>query len=273
MGRIERPARGFYAHAPANPVFSEETAPTDEGHDKELVHSILNKIEDDTLRLAATAFALKEVAGSQDPATAYGVVLRRLMRGELLPEEHEEPQPLSPKPKASALNQTAATTPTPKPTSSLNQTAATTPTPKPTSSLEQTATRIPGPEPTSPLEQTSARIPDPEPASPLEQTATRIPGPEPTSPLEQTATRIPDPESASSLEQTSAVIPAPELTRFPNIIDTSTPYRTETTSSGLKFIVMTPEQLREKALREMSIEDDHPRGPWRRLSLNNPYPS
>ncbi len=165
MGQIERPARGFYAPAPPNPVFPGQTTHADESRLEKTVHSMLDTIEDNELRTRAREEALKEVAQYADKATGYFQVLTRLMRGEDLADE--ESQPAHP----------------PEPASSLNQTTATTPIPEPASST----------------------------------------------------------------------------------IDTTTPYRTETTSSlKLKIIMMTPEQLREQGLREASM-DNHHRGTWKRL--------
>jgi hypothetical protein len=163
MGQIERPARGFYAQAPANPVFptdattqtSFETPPDSDPYWERMAQEAMAKTN-----------AWNEARARQD-ATSSGTLrynpfwihFERLMveeaaaRGNLTSEPTNE------------LNEPAATTPTPEPTNELNEPAATTPTPEPTNELNEPAATTPTPEPTNELNEPAATTPTPEPAN------------------------------------------------------------------------------------------------------------
>jgi AAA domain len=244
MGQIERPARGFYAPAPPNPAFVRQTGSAQNRqaeafvntHAEELVHTLLEKIEDEELKARSIAVLWSEIVKCGDRTLAYSRILARLLRGEDLLDE--QPQP----------------TPTPQPPSSLNLAGATTPIPESAISLNLTGATTPIPESATSLNLTGATTPIPEPATSLNLTGATTPIPEPATSLNLTGATTPIPEPATSLNLTGATTPTPEPT-----------IATVVTTSGLKFLVPTPEQLREKALREMAIEDDRPGGPWRRL--------
>ena len=204
---------------------------------QETVHSILDQIEDDTLRARATEQALKEVAQYDDKATGYFQVFARYLRGELLADE--ESQPPSP----------------PEPTSSLDSTL-----------LQQHPSQNQSPHSIKQLQQLYPRICKLTQSNSYNNIYPRI-----CKLTRSNSYNNTHPRTNTSLDQTSATTLPSELAKFANTIDTTGPYRTETTSSGtLKFIIMTPEQLREKALREASM-DNHHREAWRKPWSVDPY--
>ena len=164
----------------------------------------------------------------------------------------------------------AATTPTPEPVHQLDSFAATTPVSELTHQPDSFAATTPTPEPVHQLDSSAAITPTPQPANPLDSSAAITPTPQPVNPLDSSAAITPTPQPASSLDQTGVTTLPSELANFSNTIDTTNGYRTETTNSGLKFIVMTPEQLREQALRGASM-DTHHREAWRRPWSSDPY--
>jgi AAA domain len=111
MGRIERPARGFYSPAPPNPVFTTNTTAATTPEEQKA----------SSLNIAATTTPKEQKASSLNIAAA------------TTPEEQ----------KASSLKITAATTPEEQKASSLKITAATTPEEQKAASLNSTATTTP----------------------------------------------------------------------------------------------------------------------------------
>ena len=309
MGQIDRPSRGFYSPPPANPEFGNLSTSTTLDRRKAALHAIVNGIEDETLRARAEAEALQAVAQYDDLATGYGSVLKRFMRGDLPMEEPEPvnqldssaattltpeqahqlnsfaattpiPQPahqldssaattLTPE-QVHQLNSFAATTPIPQPVNQLDSFAATTLTPEQAHQLNSFAATTPIPQPVNQLDSSAATTLTPEQVNQLDSFAATTPTPQPANPLNSFAATTPILQPASSLDQTGATPLSSELANFSNTIDTTTPYRTETTTSGLKFIVMTPEQLREQALRGASMDTQN-RDTWRRPPSYDPY--
>jgi hypothetical protein len=97
-----------------------------------------------------------------------------------------------------------------------------------------------GPEPADTLDITGATTPTPEPTNALNQSAATTPTPEPTNALNQTAATTSTPEPTNALNQTAAT--------------TSTPDPAE--NELKETLAKMQAQIRERALREMKMEDE-----------------
>jgi hypothetical protein len=172
MGQIERPARGFYAPAPANPVFRRKataaTPLTPEEEEAELERWVQEAVEEIKADMRARANA------AATPSDKSGVSPEWIRLTQALRAD-KELQQLHAAERARELSAAATTTPNPEPATSLAIIATTTPNPEPATSLASTAATTPNPEPATSLASTAATTPNPQPTSSLNLTIAMTP--------------------------------------------------------------------------------------------------
>jgi hypothetical protein len=220
--QIERPARGFYAKSPDNPVFSPKTtSPTPLDEDAEYERAAQETIAELKARRARKAQE-EENPDPLKPSRAWTTLMRAIEADPELGPEFFPPE-------------TSATPPDTPQTSSLNYAAATTPDTQPVPSLDHTA----------------ATTPDPELALSLDHTAATTPDTPETSSLDPAAAITLDTQPASSLDSTAATTPDTPEANLPDLAASLAPtiHKTHT----LTFFTWTPEQLKRKALIEMHM--------------------
>jgi AAA domain len=177
--QIERPARGFYAKSPDNPVFSPKTAsspPFDE--EAEYERAAQETIAELKARRARKAQE-EENPDPLKPSRAWTTLMRAIQADPELGPEFFPPETattLPDTPQTSSLDSTAATTLDTEPITSLDPTAATSPDTPETSSLDPTAAITLDTEPTTSLDDpTAATSPDTPEANPPDLAASLAP--------------------------------------------------------------------------------------------------